>query len=196
MYVFIEINELISLKNGSEKAFETIYNRYSGKLYNFIMTISHGNRYMAEEIVQSAFVKLWEVREQINPDKSILPFLSVIAKNMLLNKYQRQTVEFLYQEFVLKEQMTFDTITEKDIDRKWLENFVDELINQLPPARKKIFILSKKDDLSTKQIAEIMQISVSTVETQLSLATKFMRKEFEKNYDKLFLLGIAFVNLL
>lgn len=191
-----EVNELIALKNGSEKAFETIYNRYAGKLYNFVMTISHGDRYMAEEIVQSTFVRLWEVRAQINPEKSILSFLSVIAKNMLLNKYQRQTVEFLYQQFVLKEQTAFDTMTEKEIDRKWLEDFVDELIEQLPPARKKIFILRRKDDLSTKQIAEVMQISVSTVETQLSLATKFMREEFEKHYDKLFLFGFVFVNLL
>ncbi len=81
-----EVNDLIELKNGSEKAFETIYKRYAGKLYNFIMTISHGNRYMAEEIVQSVFVKLWEIHQQINPEKSILSFLSVIAKKTIMAK--------------------------------------------------------------------------------------------------------------
>ncbi|ULB35040.1 MULTISPECIES: RNA polymerase sigma-70 factor [Proteiniphilum] len=186
-----EVNDLIELKNGSEKAFETIYKRYAGKLYNFIMTISHGDRYMAEEIVQSVFVKLWVIHQQINPEKSILSFLSVIAKNMLLNKYQRQTVEFLYHEYVSKEQPVHDTVTEKEIDRKWLENYINELIEQLPPSRKRIFILRRKEDLSTRQIAKVMKISVSTVETQLSLATKFIRKEFEKNYDKLFLLGLC-----
>lgn len=189
-----EVNELIALKNGSEKAFETIYNRYAGKLYNFIMTISHGDRYMAEEIVQSTFVRLWEVREQINPQKSILSYLSTIAKNMLMNKYQRQTVEFLYQEFALKQTVYQDNITEKEIDRKWLEDFVDELIERLPPSRKRIFILSRKEELSTREIAERMHISISTVETQLSIAMKFMRSEFEKNYDKLFLL--AFILLI
>ncbi|MDD3789224.1 MAG: RNA polymerase sigma-70 factor, partial [Petrimonas sp.] len=163
-------------------------NRYAGKLYNFIMTISHGDRYMAEEIVQSTFVRLWEVREQINPQKSILSYLSTIAKNMLMNKYQRQTVEFLYQEFALKQTVYQDNITEKEIDRKWLEDFVDELIERLPPSRKRIFILSRKEELSTREIAERMHISISTVETQLSIAMKFMRSEFEKNYDKLFLL--------
>lgn len=182
-----EVNDLIALKNGSYKAFEAIYKRYAGKLYNFIMTISHGDRYMAEEIVQSVFIKLWEMHPQINPEKSILSFLSVIAKNMLLNKYQRQTVDYLYQEFILKEQLGYDRITENEIDRKWLEIFIDELIEQLPPSRRKIFILSRKEDMSTRQIAEIMHISVSTVETQLSLAMKFMRRQFEKNYDKLFL---------
>ena len=183
-----EEKELTALKNGSYQAFEAIYKRYAGKLYNFIMTLSHGDCYMAEEIVQSVFIKLWEVHREIDPEKSILSFLSVIAKNMLINKYQRQTMEYLYQEFVLNEEPASDTIMEKEIDAKWLEQFIDELIEQLPPSRKRIFILSRKKDLSTKQIAEIMQIFVSTVETQLWLAVKFIRKQFEKNYDKLFLL--------
>lgn len=193
--MFDEVKELSSLKSGSDKAFETIYKRYSGKLYNFIMTISQGDTYMAEEIVQSTFIKLWEVRQQIEPEKSILSYLSTIAKNMLMNKYQRQTVEFLYQQLLLKEQPAYDTSTEKETDRKWLEGYVDELIEQLPPSRKQIFILRRKKELSTREIAEIMHISVSTVETQLSLATKFIRKQFEKNYDKLFLLSMIFVNL-
>ena len=183
-----EEKELIALRNGSEMAFGTIYKRYAGKLFNFIMTLSHGDRYAAEEIVQSVFVKLWEVREQIQPEKSVLSYLSVIAKNMLLNRFQRQTIEFVYQEYILQEESPFDTATEKELDRKWLEDFIDELIDQLPPSRKRIFILSRKDDLSTKQIAAMMHISVSTVETQLSLATRYMRRQLEKNYDKLFLL--------
>ena len=186
--MYDEVAELIALKNGSDKAFEAIYNRYVGKLYNFIMTISHGDRYMAEEVVQSTFVRLWETRDRINVEKSILFYLSTISKNILFNKYQRQTIEFLYQKLVIDEQKEYHNHTENEIDRKWLEDFVDELINKLPPTRKKIFILRKKDDFSTKEIAEMMNISVSTVETQLSLAMKFMKTEFEKNYDKLFFL--------
>ena len=185
-----EEKELTALKNGSYQAFEAIYNRYAGKLYNFIMTLSHGDCYMAEEIVQSVFIKLWEIHREIDPEKSILSFLSVIAKNMLINKYQRQTMEYLYQEFVQNEEPACDTIMEKEIDAKWLEQFIDELIEQLPPSRKRIFILSRKKYLSTKQIAKIMQISVSTVETQLWLAVKCIRKHFEKNFHRLFLLGL------
>ena len=185
-----EEKELTALKNGSYQAFEAIYKRYAGKLYNFIMTLSHGDCYMAEGIVQSGFIKLWEVHREIDPEKSILSFLSVIAKNMLINKYQRQTMEYLYQEFVQNEEPACDTIMEKEIDAKWLEQFIDELIEQLPPSRKRIFILSRKKYLSTKQIAKIMQISVSTVETQLWLAVKFIRKHFEKNFHRLFLLGL------
>jgi len=186
-----ETDDLIALRNGSPQAFERIYHRYGGKLYNFIMTLSHGDRYLAEEIVQSVFIKLWEVREQINPEKSVIFYLSTIGKNMLMNTYQRQTIEFVYRKLLSEQQVDYDTTTEEEIDRKWLENFADELIRQLPPSRQKIFILSRKEGYSNKQIAEMLNISVSTVETQLSLAMKFMRKEFQKNRDKLFVLLIC-----
>ncbi len=123
-----ELDDLIALRNGSSRAFEKIYYRYSGKLYNFLMTLSHGDQYLAEEIVQAAFIKLWEVHEEIDPEKSVLFYLSTIAKNLLMNKYQRQTVEFLYQKLLLEEQIDYDNTTEEELDRKWLENFVDELI--------------------------------------------------------------------
>jgi RNA polymerase sigma-70 factor (ECF subfamily) len=186
-----ETDDLIALRNGSPQAFERIYHRYGGKLYNFIMTLSHGDRYLAEEIVQSVFIKLWEVREQIHPEKSVIFYLSTIGKNMLMNTYQRQTIEFVYRKLLSEQQVDYDTTAEEEIDRKWLENFADELIRQLPPSRQKIFILSRKEGYSNKQIAEMLNISVSTVETQLSLAMKFMRKEFQKNRDKLFVLLIC-----
>jgi RNA polymerase sigma-70 factor (ECF subfamily) len=191
-----EVNELIALKNGSSKAFEAIYKRYSGNLYSLVMTISHGDRYMAEEIVQSTFIKLWETREQINPNKRIRNFLSTIAKNLLINSYQQQTVEHIYHELLLKDHPPIhDTVTEKDIDGKWLEKYIDELIEQLPPSRKRIFILNKKEDLSTTQIAERMKISLSTVETQILLAKKFMQKRIEKDYSKLFSLLLLLINI-
>jgi len=70
---------------------------YSGKLYNFIMRISSGNQYMAEEVVQSAFIRVWEVRERVEPESSFISFLCTIAKNLLMNMYQRQTVEYVYK---------------------------------------------------------------------------------------------------
>ena len=91
---------------------------------------------------------------------------------MLFNRYQRQTIEFLYQENLAREKSFCDSDMEKEIDRKWFEEYLHQVAEKLPPARKKIFILSRLKDLSTKQIAEMMQISVSTVEIQLTLALR------------------------
>ena len=189
------INEkrlLTELKNGSFHAFERLYNMYSGKLYNFIMRISSGNQYMAEEVVQSAFIRVWEVRERVEPESSFISFLCTIAKNLLMNMYQRQTVEYVYNEYLKNTGVDRDSQTEESIDLRFLNEYIDSLAEELPAQRKKIFILSKRQNYTNKEIAEMMGISDSTVATQLSLAVKFMREQLMKHYDKIVALLFAF----
>ena len=189
------INEkrlLTELKNGSFHAFERLYNMYSGKLYNFIMRISSGNQYMAEEVVQSAFIRVWEVRERVEPESSFISFLCTIAKNLLMNMYQRQTVEYVYNEYLKNTGVDRGSQTEESIDLRFLNEYIDSLAEELPAQRKKIFILSKRQNYTNKEIAEMMGISESTVATQLSLAVKFMREQLMKHYDKIVALLFAF----
>ena len=189
------INEkrlLTELKNGSFQAFERLYNMYSGKLYNFIMRISSGNQYMAEEVVQSAFIRVWEVRERVEPESSFISFLCTIAKNLLMNMYQRQTVEYVYNEYLKNTGVDRDSQTEESIDLRFLNEYIDSLAEELPAQRKKIFSLSKRQNYTNKEIAEMMGISESTVATQLSLAVKFMREQLMKHYDKIVALLFAF----
>ena len=190
------INEkrlLTELKNGSFHAFERLYNMYSGKLYNFIMRISSGNQYMAEEVVQSAFIRVWEVRERVEPESSFISFLCTIAKNLLMNMYQRQTVEYVYNEYLKNTGVDRDSQTEESIDLRFLNEYIDSLAEELPAQRKKIFILSKRQNYTNKEIAEMMGISESTVATQLSLAVKFMREQLMKHYDKIVALLLPFL---
>ena len=189
------INEkrlLTELKNGSFQAFERLYNMYSGKLYNFIMRISSGNQYMAEEVVQSAFIRVWEVRELVEPESSFISFHCTIANNLLMNMYQRQTVEYVYNEYLKNTGVDRDSQTEESIDLRFLNEYIDSLAEELPAQRKKIFILSKRQNYTNKEIAEMMGISESTVATQLSLAVKFMREQLMKHYDKIVALLFAF----
>ena len=183
---------LIKLKEGSFQAFEKLYTMYSGKLYNFIMRLSSGNQYMAEEVVQSTFIRIWEVREKVDTNASFISFLCTIAKNLLMNMYQRQTVEYVYNEYLIKSGVDRDSQTEDNIDLRFLNEYIDSLAEELPAQRKKIFILSKRQNYTNKEIAEMMGISESTVATQLSLAVKFMREQLMKHYDKVIAFLLAF----
>lgn len=127
---------LIDLKDGSFQAFERLYNMYSGKLYNFIMRLSSGNQYMAEEVVQSTFIRIWEVREKVDTNASFISFLCTIAKNLLMNMYQRQTVEYVYNEYLLKSGLDHDSQTEDTIDLRFLNDYIDSLAEELPAQRK------------------------------------------------------------
>ena len=196
---------LQSLKEGSFSAFEKLYNLYSGKLYNFMMRLSSGNQYMAErethhkgieymaeEVVQQTFIRLWEVREKVDPTENFVSYLCTIARNLSMNMYQHQTVEYIYTEYLLKSNPDRDHQTEESTDLRFLNDYIDSLAEELPPSRKKIFLLSKRQGYTNKEIAEKMGISESTVATQLSLAVKFMREQFAKHYDKLILVLWAF----
>lgn len=188
-----KISELLqSLTEGSFPAFEKLYNLYSGKLYNFMMRISSGNQYMAEEVVQQTFIRIWEVREKIDPAENFISYLCTIARNMSMNMYQHQTVEYIYTEYLLKSSSERDCQTEENTDLRFLNDYIDSLAEELPLSRKRIFLLSKRQGYTNKEIAAMLDISESTVATQLSLAVKFMREQFIKHYDKLILILWAF----
>jgi len=189
--IFTEKEELELLRDASIKSFETLYHRYSGKLYNFLMKLSKGDSYMAEELVQRTFIKVWETREYVNPDKSFISYLCTIAKNMLLNEYEHQTVQFIYHEYVKLQKIDSDSSTENKVEENLLEEYIEKLTDNLPPKRREIFILSRKKGLSNKEISKQLNISESTIETQLSKALSFMKKQLEKHYEYIVLLLIT-----
>ena len=180
-----EKEELELLRNASKQSFEVLYHRYSGKLYNFVMKVSKGDTYIAEELVQRTFIKVWETREYVNPDKSFISYLCTIAKNMLLNEYEHQTIQFVYEEYIKIKAAVNDDSTEKEVDKNLLEEYIDKLADKLPPKRREIFILSRKEGLTNKLIAKQLNISESTIETQLSKALAFMKSQLNSHYDHL-----------
>ena len=183
--VLSEKEELELLRNASMQTFESLYHRYSGKLYNFIMRVSKGNAYISEELVQRTFIKVWESRESVDPEKSFISYLCTIAKNMLLNEYEHQTIQFIYEEYIKVKTTDQDNNTEKEVDKNLLEEYIEHLTDQLPPKRREIFILSRKEGLSNKVIANRLNITESTIETQLSKALAFMKSQLNSHYDHL-----------
>ena len=170
------------LRKGDSQSFECLYNLWSGKLYNFVMRISKGDGYLAEDIVQSTFVKVWENRQSLDPDKSFGSYLCTIAKNQLVNIYQHRMLESLYQEKVQTSEPIENT-TEKEVDYRLLEEYIDSLIEQLPPARREIFVLSRRNVLTNKEIAAKLNLSENTVESQLTKAISFMRSKINQHYS-------------
>ena len=185
-------NEILiqPLKNGSLKAFDALYQLYSARLYNFVLKISKGDTYMAEEIVQRVFIKIWEDRSMLDTQKSFNAFICTIAKNMLMNEYKHQMVEFVYQEYILQINKDESSDGVDKIEYVFLEKYLNTLIEQLSPARREVYIMNRIDKLTVKEIAQRSGKSEKTIEKQLSEANEFIRRQFSKHYDKLFSLLI------
>lgn len=176
------------LQDNSTQAFDALYKRYSARLYNFVMKISNYDVYISEEIVQRVFIKIWEIKEKLDPEKSFNSFLSTIAKNMLLNEYNHIATEFIYKNYVLISSENTYTSFEEKIEYTFFKDYLLKLIDKLPPACREVYKLSRFESFSNKEIAMHLNKSESTVEKQIIKANKFIKENIQQYHDKIFLL--------
>lgn len=165
---------LLSLKHGNREAFAALYKQYWSQVYNF-SRLYLTTREAAEEVVQEVFIKVWESRALIRETDNFKGFLFIITRNLIFNQSRKNFNEDFYKMTVLAAlEETYDI--DEEIDAKNLGEYIDQLIGELPPQRRLIFTLSRKEYKSYKEIAEQLNISEKTVERQINEAIKFLRK--------------------
>lgn len=166
-------SHLIALKTDSEYGFAILYKRYWHQVYNFCRLYVK-SRDVAEEIVQDVFVKVWESRKLIREDDNFKGLLFIITRNLVFNQYRKNINEDLYKITVLSS-MEVSYSIEEEIDARDLSDYIDSLIKDLPTRRREIFDLSRKKNMSYKEIAGLLDISEKTVENQISEALKYLK---------------------
>lgn len=163
------------LKNGDMAAFDAIYNKYCHKLYGFVLVYLKQEE-DAEEIVQEVFIKIWNLRGKISAYLSFESFLFTIAYNATISLLRKRVSEIKSREY-LKYLQQIDT-TEQVIDEirfKELNNKVQILLQQLTPRKKEIYLLSREEGLTHKEIARKLNISESTVNNHLVTILKYLK---------------------
>lgn len=172
---FIEKKLVDKLKKGNMIAFDHLFHLYSNRLFYFAKGYLKSDA-DAEEIVQEVFAKIWEKRSSLKEKLSFKAYLFTIAFNAIQKFFIKKSRQ---QEYCNNSQGTSpeeDHSTIELIDYHSLLGFVDQLIEELPPRRKEVFLKSRKEGLSTKEIANQMKISPKTVENQLTEALKYLKK--------------------
>lgn len=172
--------ELVKLlKKGDMSAFDVIYKKYSRRLYGFVF------RYVkqesdTEEIVQEVFIKIWQSRDKINVYSSFESFLFTIAHNATINLLKKRATEQKYLEHVKSLQQIEETYEIADeIHYKELKQKYQGLLDELSPRQKEIFLMSREEGLSHKEIAEKLGISSNTVKNHLVTTLSFLKKELD-----------------
>ena len=162
---------LNSLVKNDRDAFEEIFDRYWSRLYIFAYNVLE-DKDTCEDIIQEIFISLWERRQEVIID-NLSSYLYSSVKYKIANHFRNGKItENFLGKWVksLGAKNIEDSIEFKEISFK-----VEKLINELPEQRRLIFNLSKKNNLSHKEIAEKLGISVRTVKNQVSSALKFIR---------------------
>lgn len=187
--LFSDTDLILALKEGNLNAFNQVFDRYAKRLYRFSMGYLKSAE-NAEEIVQEVFLKIWNNREELIVQKSFDSYLFTIAKNGILNTIRKSKSEQAYLNYA-KLYPRKNVLLDQELDFKELEKAYLEAIAQLSPRRKEIFLLSREQSLSNAEIAKKMNISVKTVENQMTSALA----EIRKNLRSLGFSGIIFFEL-
>lgn len=173
--------ELITqLREGSLLAFNSIYDLYSAHIYNFIKSLMY-DEVGAEDLTQEVFVKLWERKDFLNVDRNFDAYLFMIARNLVYDEWDSRFHSENYVRSLDPDRAEEGVSSSEDaIMAGSLGEYIDTLINKLPPARRQVFLLSRKQHLSTKEIAQQMSISERTVEAHVYRALQFLRKHLSE----------------
>ena len=168
------------IRIGDELAFELLFRKYYLRLCAF------ANKYLndfeeAREVVQEVFIKIWEGREDINPEESLCSYLFKITSNRCINRLRHKKVESKYIEIyklVYVENREISPIESLLADEQ--NDKINFALKKIPPKCRKIFDLSRVEGLRYSEIATTLSISVKTVEAQMSKALKILRVELKE----------------
>lgn len=158
------------------RTFEDIFREHHAACLAFAVHYT-GNVHEAEEVVQQVFLRLWEKRDTIDIMGATRSYLFAAIRNTSISNWRKETVR---QE---KEQMAGDL---RAADRQvqspaWeLERLYQQALEVLPERCREVFILSRQQQLKYAEIADVMNISVKTVENQMGKALKIMHKELKE----------------
>lgn len=173
-----ELLELI--RNDDMVAFYQLYERYSRRLYGFVLRFIKLDS-EAEEIVQEVFIKIWESREKIDIYSSFESFLFTIAYNATISQFRKKTSEKKYLEHLKSIQQVEnapDLIEE--IQYNELSEKVNSLLNEITPRQREIFRLSREQGLTHDEISKKLDISTNTVKKHISNTLAYLKIHLDK----------------
>ncbi|WP_303919005.1 RNA polymerase sigma factor [Draconibacterium sediminis] len=176
--------------DGDKTAINDLYAEYSPRLYRFAMAYLKSESEVLD-IVQEVFVNVWMNRNKLKKDSNLDAYLFTVAKNTIVSVFRKKLSEKDYLEHLKNKSITNSIDTESQFNYNQLSDKLNDLIEQLPPQRKKIYQLSKEQGLANKTIATELGISIKTVEDHLSKASKFIKK----NLTEYGFLALLFIDL-
>lgn len=165
---------ILRLIGGDEDAFCELYATYKNRLIYFVMRFLKSREY-AEDVFQDAFTVVWQSRRFINPDASFSSYLYTIMRNRILNQLRNAANEEKLKESILSQALDYTEDTKREVMLNDLKSLISHALQQLTPRQREIFEMSREAQLSHKEIADKLGISVNTVQEHISISLKLIR---------------------
>ncbi len=174
-------NFIKELKNGKEKAYEYLVDLYYKRLYGYALSLTDDHA-MAQDILQNTFLKTWQYRRKLSDKYSLDGFLFKLVYNEFVNTFQKNKFMLPLQHKYVDELHEILESTETNKFEEIMKKVEGE-IQKLPPKCQHIFLMSKREGLTNKEISDYLKISIKAVEAQISKAYTVLRQNLEGELD-------------
>lgn len=155
----------------TKETFKNIYDQHVNAIRNYIYYRS-GDSYLTDDITQETFIKVWEKRKKLNQEK-ITPLLYTIAAAILVDHFRKQKhVEGFIEEIKFRHQLHLEESSDKEI----LKQKCELVLKALTEKERVVFLMSRKDELSYKEIALRLELSIKAVEKRMTKALKKIKQ--------------------
>ena len=170
---------ILQMQDNNVQAFDTLFSKYHKKLFGFAFSLLK-SREDSKEIVQEAFCRIWNRRRELDSSKSFKSFLFTVSYNLIVDQLRQRLKEQEYREYIHScfEKRAFN---HNKIDYEIIAGQVQSAVEELPEKRRQVYMLSRENGMSQKEIAAKLGISVKTVENQINISLKHIRMRLGKN---------------
>ena len=186
-----ELDLIQKLREGDEQAFKSLVTNYQDLVFNTALGIVQ-NSEDAEDVAQEVFIQVYRSIDQFKGDARLSTWIYRItttkALDHLRSRKRKKRFAFITSLFGANDELVHEPVDFQhpgvELDRKEQAALLFQMIAQLPENQKVAFTLHKTEELSYQEIADVMQLSVSAVESLLFRARQNLRKLLEKYYQQ------------
>ena len=179
-YIKYSDPELISLwKNGEEIAFECLYRRYVLYLTNIAIKKTSSID-IAKDCVQEVFLSIYHRKNELQTTISLKAYLYKALQHKIYNHYQKLLARTKHEQAATLNLSIVGNYLNDELDSKDLEKVIQEVISIMPPQCRRVFLLSREENLSYKDIAKQLNISINTVDQHIRKALRILKNSVGK----------------
>ena len=170
----LELVYLQKMANDDQRSFDALFMHYQPKLIHFIDGFIKDTE-EARDMSQDIFIKIWTNRDALAKVNSFKSYLFQMARYAIYDHYDHSLVKKKYETKQLEQPDSEDSLV-ANLYAKELELSLDLAIENMPPQRKTIYTMSRKEGLSNDEIALCLNLNKRTIENQITLALATLRK--------------------
>lgn len=171
------------LGDSDRKAFDALFRDMFSKLVGYAWKYT-GQKESASDVVQEAFIKLWKIREDLNPNESIKAYLYSMVRNLSLNHIRDNSrVQTGLKLADLNKEAVQPDFENQDETKKRRMKLIREWISELPERQQQAFMLSRFEGLDHEEISLVMKVSPRTVNNHIMQALKNLAEQRDSYFS-------------